>query len=192
VLLRHALMPIAVTGLFLAARATRAQAPDSIAFHRGQWGTEFTTGGGFAAAGLLHFTSLTHALLVDFGANYDHNTSSVNTHSGTVDAVAATVRLGTRAYRFFDRRLYRFTTLGITGNYQWQRNTQDSLRSASMGLGGGVFADVGASWPSVRSAARRSHIGTLGAAGDMAPGSHSRSAMSASLASSTSDAWPAA
>jgi hypothetical protein len=88
-----------------------AQAPDSAPFHHGQWGAEFHIANGFFGAGALHFSSPTHAILVDFSTAYSH--SSVSGTAST-NAIGAAVDLGTRAYHPFGERLYRSAFLSTT------------------------------------------------------------------------------
>ena len=90
-----------ITALFavasLCSGTTAAQAPDSLAFHRGQWGAEFNISGGFFSAGALRFTSATHAWLLDLGAGYSHNSFSGPAGSGSGNLTTITAELGSRS-----------------------------------------------------------------------------------------------
>ena len=150
-LLRPTLLPCLVLALSVPEAVVRAQTPDSVGFHRGQWGTEFTIGSGFAAAGILRFSTPTRAVLLDVGADYSHSSSTtgssiIGMSSFTGDDVDLTLRLGTRSYRSIGRNLYRIVTLGASANYQWEAVRQDSTRTTLHVIGGGVFADIGATW----------------------------------------------
>jgi hypothetical protein len=110
-----------------------------MSFHRGQWGAEFSIATGFAGVGALRFTSPTHAWLIDFGATYDHTSTSGIRESRTT----ASLDLGTRAYHALRRRLYRLTTFGVSLNY---RRSPASPGTTTETFGGGLFADLGATW----------------------------------------------
>jgi len=123
-----------------------AQTGDSLAFHKAQWGTEFNFGFGFVAAGVLYFTSPTHAFLLDIGTGYARSSGSARSGAYSASAVSVATRVGTRAYRAFGRRLYRLTTVGVSVAYSRNESTQDTLRFNSEGIGAGLFADLGATW----------------------------------------------
>ena len=149
--LRRAILSCLVVGLSLQALPALAQAPDAVVFHRGQWGTEFTIGSGFAAAGVLRFSTPSRAVLLDVGAGYSHSSSTIGSstigpYSAIGDDVDLNLRLGTRSYRSIGRDLYRIVTLGASVNYQWETLRQDSTRTTLHVIGGGVFADIGATW----------------------------------------------
>ena len=127
---------------FLLPRVLSAQLTDSMAFHRGQWGAEFQIGSGFFGAGTLHFTSPTHAWLMNASAAYAH-TSGSGFGVSTVNTGSIALDLGTRAYRSFGRRLYRLTTFGVSLSYSRQTT---NLGTTTQLLGGGPFADLGATW----------------------------------------------
>jgi hypothetical protein len=145
---RHLVIPLYCGIAVVAAQAAQAQDPDSVVFHRGQWGADFRIGSGFSSAGAIHFSSATHAQLVDIGAGYSHNTSNQpGNYSAEASGGNASLRLGIRSYHSIDRRLYRWTTFGVAVNYNRQTNTyQDTLTSTSVGGGMGLFANVGATW----------------------------------------------
>ena len=86
---------------FLLAPALAAQVPDSALFHKGQWGVDFRVGSGFAGVGALHFTSPTHAMLLDLNGGYSHGSTTVSpaSHGNSVNAALS---LGTRAYHRLD------------------------------------------------------------------------------------------
>jgi hypothetical protein len=143
---RHLIAPCWALVTALAARTASAQTSDSVAFHRGQFGADFLIGGGFAAAGALHFTSSTRALLLDVNATYRHASEHLGSTAVTGNSADAGVRLGTRAYHWLDHHLYRWTTLGVSVSYNWQTSTQDTISQTTQGIGGGVFANIGATW----------------------------------------------
>jgi hypothetical protein len=130
----------------MAIHAAGAQALDSVPFHRGQWGANFLIGPGFSGAGVLRFTSPTRAQLLDASATYSHASNQAGTNVSEGNSVSGSLRLGIRTYRPLDLHLYRWTTLGISLNYNWQRSTQDTLSQSTRGVGAGVFANIGASW----------------------------------------------
>jgi hypothetical protein len=144
--LRRAILSCLVVGPALLAPAALAQSPDSVAFHRGQWGTEFTIGSGFVAAGLLHFSTPARALLVDVGVNYVHDAIRSDGPTQTEDSYGASLRLGTRTYRSVERRLYRMVTLGITASYDRETVTANTVSHSVGQYGLGVFGDIGATW----------------------------------------------
>ena len=144
--LSHSRAILVVVGLCFLPAAGSAQTSDSVLFHRGQWGTEFSISAGFAAAGLLYFTSPGRAFLVDLGTDYSHDSRTLAGVGASSEDVGVVIRLGTRGYRSFGRRLYRLATVGVSFNYSWHTFTQDTLRITSQGVGGGVFADIGATW----------------------------------------------
>jgi hypothetical protein len=173
--LRSAILSCLVVGPALLAPAALAQSPDSVAFHRGQWGTEFNTGSGFVAAGLLHFSTPARALIFDIGASYDHGAFHATPPTETVDRYGATLSLGTRTYRSIERRLYRMVTLGITARYDRQNSRADTVRTRSEAYGLGVFGDIGATWlvtphlgigVKLGATLGYSHTGTIGASTD--------------------------
>lgn len=143
---RNAVAPLCTLVAALVAAAAPAQTPDSVAFHRGQYGADFLIGGGFAAAGALRFSSPTHALLFDLSSSYSHGSEHFGSTAITGSSGNAALRLGTRAYHSLDRRLYRWTTFGLSVSYNRQTNTQDTVSQTTQGVGGGVFANVGATW----------------------------------------------
>jgi hypothetical protein len=137
--IRHVMAPLAVTAASLLAGPADGQTPDSVPFHAGQWGAEFQIGSGFFGAGALHFTSPTHAWLLDFSAGYDHTSSSLT--PSTSNSVLG-LDLGTRAYGSFGPRLERLITLGVVFSY----SRQSGGGVTTQAVGGGPFASLGATW----------------------------------------------
>jgi hypothetical protein len=124
-----------------------AQATDSVVFRHGQWGADFSIGGGFAGVGAIRFSSPTRALVLDLLTDYQRTEFDNSNGTSSGDNVGVQVRLGTRGYRSFGRRLYRLTTFGVSASYRWGQSTvQDTLTNTQHSLGAGVFADLGASW----------------------------------------------
>ena len=123
-----------------------AQSADSAAFHGRQWGTEFNIGGGFAAAGMIRFSSPTRALIANVGTDLSHSSSTYAGNANSGSDVGMNLRLGARAYHAVGSRVYRLTTVGLSLNYTWQQTTQGGSRFASQGIGAGVFGDIGATW----------------------------------------------
>ena len=136
-----------ITAMFavasLCSGTAAAQAPDSLTFHRGQWGAEFNISGGFFSAGALRFTSATHAWLLDLGAGYSHNSFSGPAGSGSGNLTTITAELGSRSHHSIGHRLYRLTTIGALLNYGRQSTTGGSTNRTT---GVGVFGDLGATW----------------------------------------------
>ena len=143
---RPAVALLVLAGTYLLPRAGCAQDADSVLFHKGQWGAEFNIGSGFFAAGVLLFTSSKRALLLDLGTDYRYSSSTYNGFEVSDDDLTVVARLGMHAYRPYGARLYRLLTVGVLLNYTSRTFTQDTLRATSEGLGGGVFADIGATW----------------------------------------------
>jgi hypothetical protein len=131
---------------FFPSPALAAQDPDSALFHRGQWGVDFRIGGGFAGAGALHFTSPTHATLLDLSGGYSHASNTADSLTFRATNGSTTLSLGSRAYHPLGPGLYRWTTLGLLFLYDRQSATQDTVTQTSQGLGAGVFVNVGATW----------------------------------------------
>jgi hypothetical protein len=127
--------------------ALSGQVPDTTPFHRSQWGVDFQIGGGFASAGAIHFTSSTRALAFDITGQYRYS-SATETTAGSAhgDAVNTTVSLGSRSYHAMGAHVVRWTTLGLSVLYSYQQSTQDSVTAKDEGVGGGVFANLGATW----------------------------------------------
>jgi hypothetical protein len=140
--IRHMMAPLAVTFASLLAGTAEGQTPDSVAFHAGQWGAEFQIGNGFFGAGALHFTSSTHAWLLNFNGSYDHTTrSGIGTPSSSAASMA--IDLGTRGYHAFGPRLERLITLGVSFGYSRQSGGGGATTQA---IGVGPFVSLGASW----------------------------------------------
>jgi hypothetical protein len=142
------LAPLTSLAFFSLAPALAAQARDSMPFHKGQWGVDFRVGSGFAGVGALHFTSPTRAMLIDVSGAYSHisNTSTTPTPPVRGSNVNAALSLGRRAYHLLDPHVYRWTTLGLSFNYDRQSTTQGGVTQTGQGLGAGVFANLGATW----------------------------------------------
>ncbi len=141
---------VAVTALAAAVSLTSlamAQVPDSTPFHRGQWGVDFGIGAGFAAIGALHFTSPTHAMLLNLTSVFGHGSSAIGgPPTITTSNVNAGLSVGTRAYRAVDARVYRWTTLGLSMAYNRQTTTVSGVSQRLQGIGAGVFGNLGAAW----------------------------------------------
>jgi hypothetical protein len=139
------LAPTSFLASFLLAPALAGQVPDSALFHKGQWGVDFRVGSGFAGVGALHFTSPTHAMLLDLSGGYSHGstTASPASHGNSVDA---SLSLGTRAYHQLDPHVYRWTTLGLSFIYERHSATQGTVTQTIKGYGAGVFVNLGGTW----------------------------------------------
>lgn len=133
---------ILATASFLP-RVADAQAPDSVAFHQGQWGAEFRILNSFLGLGALRFSSPTRALLLDISADYIHASGS-GTAPASTTGIGVAVDLGMRAHHSFGRRLYRLTTFGIFVNYSRQTISTNNAKLST--FGGGPFVDLGATW----------------------------------------------
>ena len=140
VYLRHVIVSLWMISMALRGTAT-AQAPDSLRFHRGEWGVEFNIANGFFGAGALHFTSPTHAWLAALDGEYTHGHASGPLLT-SINAGSVALELGTRGYHSFNPRLYRVTSLGALLNYSRQTGSGTSLTSDGVGL----FGDLGATW----------------------------------------------
>ncbi|HET9708297.1 MAG TPA: hypothetical protein VFP39_08335 [Gemmatimonadales bacterium] len=139
--LRHLIVSLAIIGMALSGSAT-AQTPDSLRFHRGQWGVEFNIANGFFGAGALHFTSPTHAWLAVLDGEYAHDHASGPLLTSS-NATSVAIELGTRGYHSFSPRLYRVSTLGVSLNYSRQTANGGPTLTAE---GVGLFGDLGATW----------------------------------------------
>lgn len=134
---------VPVAAATVLAGPVRAQAPDST-FHRGQWGVDFTVGGGFAGAGLIHFGGPDRALVLALSGSV---TSVAGTGAGTSAAgnrSAVNVSFGARRYRPVAAHLEFFRTFGVMGLYQHEFDSAPDATTESWGAG--VFAAVGAGW----------------------------------------------
>jgi len=120
-----------------------SQVADTARFHRGQWGVDFQIWGGFAGAGAIHFTSPTRAVVFDLTGQYSHASAAM---FGQYNTVNTTLSLGTRAYRYVEAHVARWTTFGLSLLYGYQHSTQGTSSEASEGVGGGLFANLGATW----------------------------------------------
>jgi hypothetical protein len=123
-------------------RSADAQASDSVVFHRGQWGAEFSIVNGFFGVGALRFSSPTRALLMNISTDYSHRSGSGTAPSTTGTGVA--LDLGMRAHHSFGRRLYRLTTFGVFLGYGRQTISTNNTKAETIGVG--PFADLGATW----------------------------------------------
>lgn len=142
---------IALTGIAIAAAtfssAAAAQVPDSTPFHRGQWGVDFGIGAGFAAVGALHFSSPTHAMVLNLTSVFGHGSSAIGGPPAIITSnINAGGSVGTRAYHAMDARAYRWTTLGVSMAYNWQTTTLSGVSQKLQGIGAGVFGNLGAAW----------------------------------------------
>jgi len=91
--------PLSGLAGFMLAPTLTAQVPDSAPFHKGQWGVDFRVGSGFAGAGALHFTSPTHAMLLDLNGGYSHGSATTVSNPAIRGSfVSASLSLGRRAY----------------------------------------------------------------------------------------------
>ena len=140
--LRHVTVGLSIISTALSGRAT-AQAPDSLRFHRGEWGVEFNIANGFFGAGALHFTSPTHAWLAALDGEYTHDHAS-GPLLQSFNFASVALELGTRGYHSFNPRLYRVTTLGAILNYSRQTAGNGSSTLTTDGIG--LFGDLGATW----------------------------------------------
>jgi hypothetical protein len=129
----------------LGAAQLSGQAADSIVFHRGQVGADFSVGNGFFGAGLIRFRSPTAALVLDFNGFYSHATGSQPNLDGPATQSQVNLRLGSRHYAVLGSHLRRLLTFGVEGTYMHQTFGAGSS-AAITGWGGGAFADLGASW----------------------------------------------
>ena len=130
---------------FLLAPALAAQVPDSALFHKGQWGVDFRVGSGFAGVGALHFTSPTHATLLDLSGGYSH-VSNTTSPAFRASIANASLSLGSRAYHLIDPHVYRWTTIGLSFLYNRQSVTQGTATQTIKGYGAGVFVNLGGTW----------------------------------------------
>jgi hypothetical protein len=132
---------------FLPAPPLVAQVPDSGLFHPGQWGVDFRIGSGFAGAGALHFTSPTHATLLDLSGGYNHTSNTAASAAGLrTSNVSGVLSLGRRAYHRVDPHVHRWTTFGFSFLYNRQSSTQGTVTQTSRGVGTGVFVNIGGMW----------------------------------------------
>jgi hypothetical protein len=127
----------------LPASPLTSQVADTALFHRAQWGVDFQFGGGFAGAGAIYFTSPTRAVVFDLTGQYNHSSAS---GGGQYNTANTTLGVGTRAYHYVAANVARWTTFGVSFLYTDQHSTQDSSSSVSRGVGGGLFANLGATW----------------------------------------------
>jgi hypothetical protein len=128
----------------------RAQAPDSAAFHRGQWGMNLTLAYGAAGAGAIRFTSATRAVVLDLSASTSRTSYESSGSVNRTTDVGSDAKLGLRRYHVIGPRLYRWGTVGVTVSYDYRstRYTYGGVVTTEgySGLGGGVFGNLGATW----------------------------------------------
>jgi hypothetical protein len=121
----------------------RAQARAPEAFHRGQWGIDFTVANGFVAVGAIHFRSPTQALVLSLTGSASTTTVTYaggGSTGGNANAIG--VSLGARRYRAVAPRVQFSRTLGLEGSYAhtYQSGTTQNTWS------GGLFGELGADW----------------------------------------------
>jgi len=116
------------------------QTPDSAVFHRRQWGVDFNIGGGFVGAGLIHFSSPTHALVLALSGNVTTTTSTAL--GGTENNWQVNLSLGVRRYHSFAPNLNIYRTVGVEGFYGHEFSGGPTANTWR----GGLFGELGAGW----------------------------------------------
>ncbi len=134
--------PLLCAALLASAAPLAAQTP----FRAGQWGADFFIGNGFDGAGLVHFRSPSHAVVLDLGANLgmDRRTAAAGVQHFT--SIWLVPSLEFRSYRPITGRVMRMAGWGFTGIYQRLTNTSTADTTHLFAYGAGVFAALGAQW----------------------------------------------
>ena len=140
--LRTPLLLAAVVAAMPPARLV-GQAADSVRFHRGQWGTDFTIGYGFVGAGVIRFHGPARALVLGLGGQFATGSSTGAFGEPALHLMAVNLSLGARRYHALAPRLLVYRTFGLAGSYN--RNSQ-SGGTSSVAWTAGVFASAGAGW----------------------------------------------
>ncbi len=154
--MRHRPAPVLAAAALLLAAPLAAQpaAPDTLPFHRGQWGIEGTITGSSLGTGLLRLLSRSTALAFNVTADASSNTmetpgfsdGSVTTSEQTVTRAAVSATLGVRRYRAIADRVAGFGAVGALASYA-NASSEDSRTSGTSRQrvwGVGAFADLGA------------------------------------------------
>jgi hypothetical protein len=154
--MRLPLAPTLAAALLPAARlAAQPASPDTLPFHRGQWGVEGTVSGGSLGTGLLRLLSRSTALALNVSANVSSNTMRTQLFSGgvpsgtseqTLTQTAVSTTLGVRRYRALRDGVAAFTAFGAIASYSRARSedAQSGSSSSQRQWSAGAFADLGA------------------------------------------------
>ena len=130
--------------LTLASSLHAQSAPDSIAFHPGEWGVQAISMYGVSEAGALRFATPTRAWVLDGGISYQRHTASGSQVSPSADTfVGFTASLGSRWYHA-PARLIRFAGAGITGGYTYASYATSSQRTDLWSAG--AYGEAGATY----------------------------------------------
>jgi hypothetical protein len=131
--------------------ANVAWAQDSvprIAFHRGQWGAQFSFEDPFTGLGALFFTSPRSAWTLNAALAFSATTSSVDLPPGTresnVKSISLSLDLGRRWYGVTRGRAIAFYGVGATGGYRQDWATVDTVEISQHTWRAGLFGELGA------------------------------------------------
>ena len=104
---------------------------------------EFIPGTSFSTVGVLRFSTLTRAWVLDASANYSHQTATATAvPDQSANSVGLSARLGPRWYHAEYERVVRFVGVGITGSYFGNSQTANSAdRGESWSAG--VYGELG-------------------------------------------------